>query len=156
MADQGKKKSTSDSSKKDEDKPSPKKAAAVNPAPVYVGGDSLADRLMPHVKKIAIAIAAVGIVLTAYFTWRWMQTKKAQSNTTPVLTAVNDQAKEVEAPDEATDTGDAGVPADDTYATRQERAEAVVTDLQKAKGPPREGAALLEASSQLEAGHLDE
>jgi tetratricopeptide (TPR) repeat protein len=152
MAEQGKKKSVSKPKATAEEPAAP----LVNPAPVYVGGESLADRLMPHVKKILIGVGVLAVVVSVFFTIRYYARKKAETATDAVVLAVTEQRRRVEAPPETAPVEPPVEAAEQTYASRQERAEAALSALSKAKGAPREGVALLEADDQLEAGHLDE
>jgi hypothetical protein len=150
---EGKKKSVSKS------KPAEEPATPlVNPAPVYVGGETLADRLMPHVKKILIGIAALAVVVAVFFGIRYYKKAKAEKATDAVVLAITEQRRTVK-PVDTSGTAPVEPPVEaeeQTYASRQERAEAALAALSKAKGGPREGVALLEADDLLEAGHLDE
>lgn len=58
----------------DEDTPKAKEP----PKPVYVGGESLADRILPHLKKIIISIVVIAVVLSGVFGYRaWKHSKQA-------------------------------------------------------------------------------
>ena len=41
------------------------------PKPVHIGGESLLDRLLPHMKQIIVAILVVSAVLVVIFTIRY-------------------------------------------------------------------------------------
>ena len=43
------------------------------PKPVHIGGESLLDRLVPHMKQIMIGIAVISVVLVVIFTIRWLR-----------------------------------------------------------------------------------
>ena len=45
------------------------KAQGIDPKAVYVGGESLADRLLPHAKKIFLTLGAIAVILTAGASW---------------------------------------------------------------------------------------
>src|SRR5688572_23479804 len=55
---------------KDNKNPATSDQPGFNPKPVQLGGESILDRLVPHMKKIAIALGVVAIVLTVFFTIR--------------------------------------------------------------------------------------
>lgn len=60
----------------DRDVSKPKEA----PKPVYVGGESVADRILPHLKKIIISIIVIAVILSTAFGIRaWRQSKQADS-----------------------------------------------------------------------------
>jgi tetratricopeptide (TPR) repeat protein len=148
MADEGKKKSASKSTAEEQ-------PAGLNPTPVYIGGESIADRIIPHIKKILIGVVIVAVIVTIFFTVRWFQRNKAEKSTDAVISAVTEGRRDIEEPD-LTKEPDPDEPVEVTYASRAERAEAVLTSLKKAKGDPRSGVAMLEAGALLEAGRLDE
>jgi len=48
------------------------------PKPVHIGGESLADRILPHLKKIVISVVVIAVVLSVFFGIRaWRQSKQA-------------------------------------------------------------------------------
>lgn len=60
----------------EEDVSKPKEA----PKPVYIGGESLADRVLPHLKKIVISIIVIAVILSVFFGVRaWKQGKQADA-----------------------------------------------------------------------------
>jgi hypothetical protein len=130
--------------------------AGVNPQAVYVGGESIADRILPHLKKILIGVIALAVVISAFFAYRYYQKSKAEKATDAVLTAMEEGKRDIEAtPAPEPEPGD-DENVEVTYASRAERAEAVLAAMAKAKGDPRTGVALYEAAQLLEAGRLDE
>src|SRR4051794_32368064 len=98
---EGKKKRVSTSTSKAATAEEPA-TALVNPAPVYVGGDTLAERLMPHVKKILIGVGVLAVVVAVFFTIRYYKKSKAEKATRAVVLAITEQRRRVEAPDETT------------------------------------------------------
>jgi tetratricopeptide (TPR) repeat protein len=124
----------------------------VNPQAVYVGGESLADRLLPHIKKIFAAIGILGVLITAFFTWRWYSNRQAAKATSALVSALDELDAEIG--EAATGTEPDAEPST-SYPTRQARAEAVLGKLRKVKGDPRSGAALLEADLLFQSGQLD-
>src|SRR5215203_2254225 len=50
------------------------------PKPVHIGGESLADRVMPHLKKIVISIVVIAVILSVFFAIRaWRQGKQSDA-----------------------------------------------------------------------------
>ncbi len=62
--------------------------AAVGPKPVHIGGESLADRLLPHLKKIMIGAVSLAVILSAYFGYRAVK-RGRQADETAKFVAVN-------------------------------------------------------------------
>src|SRR5215475_13998856 len=63
------------------------------PKPVHVGGESLLDRLLPHMKQIIIGIAVVSVVLIVIFTIRWIR-ERGQIEATKKLDQVLEVGRE--------------------------------------------------------------
>lgn len=143
-------------------KPDENEVAGFNPQPVHIGGESLVDRILPHVKKILAVIGIFALVVSIFLVWRWWQQRKSDKATAALVVALDHAARPVVEPEEA--TGDAGVPApepaegpkEESYASHTERAEAALARLRAVGGEQRDGAALLEADLLFELGKLDE
>ncbi len=131
--------------RKDDDAPDPSLGPTVTP--VHIGGDSIVDRLLPHVKKIAAAAGALVVVIAAVFTWRWYQHSKEEKATTALVKGLELGDRAVVAEPKPEDT-------EPSYKTYGERAEATVAALAKA-GQARGAASLYEANQLLVAGKLD-
>lgn len=128
----------------------------IDPTPVYIGGETFADRIVPHLKKILGVIGIVVVIVGAYLLYGVWRDRKATQQTTALLAAIDVATKPVEPP--AVVPGDAGVaepPPEGTYATEAERAEAALARLRKVEGDPRDAAKLLEADLLFDAGDLD-
>jgi tetratricopeptide (TPR) repeat protein len=122
--------------------------------PVHIGGDSLVDRLLPHLKKIAVALVALAAVLTVVFTWRWYQHSKQEKSTTRLVTALELGDRPVTGSDldlAALSGGDVS----SNWSSYDERAQASLTALAKV-GSARSAARLYEANQLLAAGKLPE
>jgi tetratricopeptide (TPR) repeat protein len=128
-------------------------APGVNPTPVYIGGESLADKIVPHVKKILVVFGVVAAVMTVFFTWRWWSHRKAEKATASLMVALDHATWDVEPPPAEPDPEAPENP--ETYPTAQARAEAALGKLRQVDGDARSGAALLEADLLFEAGQLD-
>lgn len=121
--------------------------------PVNIGGDSIADRLLPHIKKIVVGAVALAVILTGFFTWRWYHRSQQAKSTARVVKALALHDRDV--------TGDEPLrldslpPVDPPYASHAERDLATAEALAKA-GEARSAAALYEANLLVRAGKLDQ
>ncbi|MBV8760497.1 MAG: hypothetical protein JO257_24610 [Deltaproteobacteria bacterium] len=135
--------------KNDKDNKDPK-PAGFDPKPVQLGGESLLDRLLPHVKKIMWSLVAVSAVLAVYFTVRHFQDRKKEKETEKLQAVLDVAAHQVRSPNEPADPKSKDV----TYASEKERADAILDALAKANtdaaGPT------YKASLLLQAGKIDE
>ncbi len=118
--------------------------------PVHVGGDSLLDRLVPHIKKVALALVAAAVVLTVFFLWRWWQHREAEQATEHLARALELGDRAVIPLDM-----DLGDKMPEHYKSQADRAQATLGELGKA-GEVRDAAALYEAQILVQAGKLDE
>lgn len=119
------------------------------PKSVHVGGESLVDRILPHVKKILIGVVVLAVVLTVVFTFRWMGQRK-QSRETEKLAEVLAVARR---PLEATMTEPAD-PKEPAFKTPADRAAAVLDAM--AKQGTEAGGSAFKAGLLLDAGKVDE
>lgn len=145
-----------DKKKSTEPRPEDVAPTGVDPKAVYIGGESLADRIVPHLKKIFIAIGVVALILSVFFTWRWWQDRKAQKATSALMLALDQgrlEIREVDPDDPNPEIPAEGAPP--TFASKAERAQAVLAKLRQTEGEPRQSAALLEAAMLFETGQLD-
>ncbi|MBP6633380.1 MAG: hypothetical protein KBG28_17875 [Kofleriaceae bacterium] len=127
--------------------------------PVHIGGESILDRLVPHIKKIAVAVGVVIAILMVVFTVRWWQERGRTKKTRGLVASIElGRRNVVEPPDPAAGPIDpASTPGADepTYPSHQERAVATVEDLARRgvgdlAGPAYRGTQLLTA------GRLDD
>jgi len=131
--------------------------------PVVIGGDSLLDRLRPHVKKIAVGAAALAVVLTVYFTWAWFRERSAVASTAKLSDGLASlRHPVVPPPPEPKEPKDSKEPQDEppasqepSFASYKEQAEATLAGLSSAGGAT-DSARLLEARLLLTAGKLDD
>jgi hypothetical protein len=122
--------------------------AKFDPKPVNVGGESILERLLPHLKKIAIAAAIIiGIVMIAVVVV-WWKDKKVVAATGRVVKVVDVYDRVIRAPGAPAD------PSQPSFATEAERANAVVDAIGKNEAekvnPAFRGAQLVNA------GRIDE
>ncbi|HEU0030221.1 MAG TPA: hypothetical protein VFQ53_06305 [Kofleriaceae bacterium] len=109
----------------DQDASEPKKPKEP-PKPVHIGGETLIERLLPHLKKIIVMAILVAVVLTGVFGYRWWKQRK-ESQATEKLAAVLAVANRPVAPP--------GMPIDDKqkdppYADEKARAQKVLDEIQ--------------------------
>lgn len=131
--------------------------AAEPPKPVHIGGESLADRILPHVKKILVGIVLITVLLTVIFTLRWVKERKQQGQTEQLAEIMAIARRPVRAADAPVSIEDlqAGQPAkQESFATAAERATAVLDAMTK-RGVDAGGAAF-RGSLLMDVGKLDE
>jgi tetratricopeptide (TPR) repeat protein len=128
-------------------KPDPKQAAepvGFAPKAVHVGGESLVDRVLPHMKKIVWTVLGVTVVLSVVFFVRWLGERKELAHTQDLAEVLATGHEQVHTPN---DRG-SGFPDAKTRAT------AVLDEIAKqntdATGHAYRGGLLLDA------GKLDE
>ncbi len=127
------------------------KAPAKGPTPVHIGGETILDRLLPHIKKIAIGAGVVAVVLGAIFGYRWWRDRARGKTTAQLTRALDVAAREVEKPDPNAKPDPDQKP---TFPTYQDRANAVVAELNKGAGDVT--SPVYKGSLLLDAGKLDE
>lgn len=138
---------------KDDKKPTPAATTAqpgFDPKPVQLGGESLLDRLLPHIKQIVIGILVVVGVLTVIFTIRYIKERGRRSETTKVASVLDVAQRDIQS---GVEIGVKG-PKRPTFGTNKERAQAVVAELNKYNPSATRGA--FKASMLVQAGNLDE
>ena len=93
------------------------------PKAVHIGGESFVDRVLPHIKKIALGAVLLTLVLSVYYFVRWMGDRKEIAETEKLASVL--------------DIGDLpirpeGMPEDKThpsYANAKERAAKVLDEI---------------------------
>src|SRR4051812_26721290 len=99
--------------------------AAEPPTPVHIGGESLLDRIRPHIKQILIGIVVVAVVLTAIFTVQTFKDRKQVSRTEKLDDVLNVAERPIRAKDQPVD------PKKPSFASAKERAAAVLDEMAK-------------------------
>ncbi len=92
---------------------------------VRIGGESFADRVAPHMKKILIAIGIVVVVLIAVFTVRWVGERGRAKETAKLAEVVSVGNAPVRG------VGEEAKPGVTSYASGKERAAAILDALAK-------------------------
>jgi predicted negative regulator of RcsB-dependent stress response len=118
------------------------------PKPVHIGGESLADRILPHLKKIIVSVIVLAVILSIFFGIRaWRQSK--QSDETEKVAKVMQLAQRKIAPPPMP----GGPPPDpDSFPDTKARAAAILDEAAKqgAELPPAVKGGLL-----LDKGDVD-
>jgi hypothetical protein len=130
------------------DKKDAPKPAAQPPKAVHVGGESLADRIVPHIKKIAVMVILVAVIVSGILVVRWRGDVK-QERATDKLVEVMDVGRKEVGPDLPPIPG-TPVPKvkEERFATQKARAEAILDAITKSGAEPLSsyrGALLMDA-----------
>jgi predicted negative regulator of RcsB-dependent stress response len=108
-----------------------------------IGGESIADRILPHIKKIIVAVIGIAVVASVYFGWRAYK-ESQQAEATERLAAVLALAQRPVAPPDTKPD-----PNNPTFASMKERAGALLDEMAKrdtdATGHAYRGGLLLDA-----------
>ncbi|HEX8110674.1 MAG TPA: hypothetical protein VF516_23240 [Kofleriaceae bacterium] len=118
------------------------------PKPVHIGGESLLDRLLPHMKQIIIALVVVSAVLVVIFTIRYFK-ERGQIADTRKLDQILEVAREpIRNKDEKPD------PQKPSFGDPKERGGAVLAEIAK-QGTDVAGHAF-RAGQLMDAGKVDD
>jgi tetratricopeptide (TPR) repeat protein len=118
------------------------------PKPVHIGGESLVDRLLPHMKQIIIGIVVIAVVLMVVFTIRWLHERKEIAETRKLDDVLEVAREPIRAPDAKPD------PKNPSFADAKERGTAVLAAIAK-QGTDLAGHAF-RAAQLLDAGKTDD
>jgi tetratricopeptide (TPR) repeat protein len=138
-----------DNDDKNPTKSAPSSKPGFDPKPVQVGGESLIERLIPHMKQIVIALLIVAAVVSAVMIVMWVKQRGREKETAKLAQVIDVSTRQVRpagAPPEAKQT-------QPTFATNKERATAVLAELDKS-GAKIDGA--FRASMLIQADRLDD
>ena len=122
--------------------------AAEPPKPVHIGGESFLDRLLPHLKKIIVAIIVLAVVLSVIFAVRWFRERKQISATEELDHILEIAQQPIRGKDEKPD------PKRPSFASAKERAAAVLDEI--AKHGNEVASFAFHGKMLLEAGRTDE
>jgi tetratricopeptide (TPR) repeat protein len=118
------------------------------PKPVHIGGESLLDRLLPHMKQIIIALVVIAAVLVVIFTIRWFK-ERGQVAATRKLDQILEVAREpIRGKDEKPD------PQKPSFGNPKERGGAVLSEIAK-QGTDVTGHAF-RGGQLMDAGKIDD
>jgi tetratricopeptide (TPR) repeat protein len=123
------------------------------PKPVHIGGESLLDRLVPHMKQIIIALAVVSAVLVVIFTIRWFR-ERGQIAATEKLDQILEVAREpIRTKDDKPDPQKPD-PQKPSFGDPKERGGAVLAEL--AKQGTDVGGHAFRGGQLMDAGKVDD
>jgi tetratricopeptide (TPR) repeat protein len=105
--------------------PTPAVKAPLVPKSVQVGGESLLDRLLPHVKKIAFGIGVVAVILSVVFAFRWYKQRGEAADTMKVAQVLEVSQRPLRGSDDKPD------PKNPSFATGKERSAQVLDAMAK-------------------------
>lgn len=117
-----------------------------DPKAVNIGGESLVERIMPHIKKILVMFILAAVVVSAVFMVRWRKTVKEEDRTAQFM-SVLEVARTPLDPDPDPKA------KDPTYKTEKDRATAVLDAMVK---HGVDGGTLYKAGVLLDAGKYDD
>lgn len=150
-------------------KPGQGAAGKQPPQAVHIGGESIADRLLPHLKKIIVVLLLVGAVIGAVFFMRHRKRQKEMQASAQAVALLTDLDRNIVAPPAAGSGSDAGsgsgsgsaTPAEPptsdekTFASSAERGATGVAEVARRGVGGLVGPAF-RASLLLDAGQYDE
>jgi tetratricopeptide (TPR) repeat protein len=126
------------------------KKTGFDPKPVQIGGESILDRLIPHMKKIVIAIVITSVLLGVVFFFVWLKDRKHAKATNQLAEVVDITSEPVLSSGE--------VPASKlpipTHPDHKERATKVLEQIQ-ASGTESTGPTF-KAAMLMQSGKLDD
>lgn len=122
---------------------------------VHIGGESILDRIVPHMKKIVVIVVGGTVVLTIFFGVRWWKHRKAEKSTNHLAHALERGQVMVIPGFEPDPIDPRSKDLPETYGSYAKRAEDTLAGLKKA-GQVRGAAALYEAQLLIQTNKLDE
>ena len=118
------------------------------PKPVHIGGESLLDRLLPHMKQIIVAIVVATVVLIVIFTIRYFKERSQIAATTKLDQILEVGREPIRSKDEKPD------PQKPSFGDTKERGAAVLSEIAK-EGTDIAGHAF-RGGELLDAGKIDD
>jgi tetratricopeptide (TPR) repeat protein len=119
------------------------------PKPVHIGGESLVDRILPHIKKIIAVVIVASVIITVILVVRWWKQHKEEKKTQELAEVFVVAQRPIAAPEAKPD------PKNPTFADSKDRAKAVLDEMAKrdasAPGHAYRGGLLLESGKVDEA-----
>lgn len=100
-------------------------APAEPPKPVHIGGESLLDRILPHIKKVIIGVIVIAVVVSGFLGFRAWQDRKKSKETEKLASVLDVGNRPVASPEAPAD------PKNPMYADYKERAQKVLDEMVK-------------------------
>ncbi|MBS1122099.1 MAG: Tetratricopeptide 2 repeat protein [Deltaproteobacteria bacterium] len=118
------------------------------PKPVQIGGETLVERLLPHIKKIVVGVILLAVVASIVFGIRYFNQRKDAQDTDKLAAVLEVGHRPIATPGATPD------PKNPEFADQKARAQTVLDEMAKQDtnkaGPAVRGALLVDA------GKLDE
>lgn len=118
------------------------------PKPVHIGGETLVDRILPHIKKITIGAVVAAAVISFFVVVRCVKERGQEKETEKVASVLAVAQRPVAAPGATPD------PKKDEFADAAARAKAVLDEISK-QGTSPPGHAY-RGGQLLNAGQIDD
>ncbi|HEY4058425.1 MAG TPA: hypothetical protein VGM39_17555 [Kofleriaceae bacterium] len=137
--------------KQDADTDDDAQKSGFDPKAVNIGGESIAERLLPHLKKIITTVILIAAVVSVIFFVRWRKTVKDENKTAllvEVLDTARTQIDPTPAPPKAGEP-----PPEPSFKSPSERADSVLAAMTKSGA---DGGPLYKGGTLLEAGKYDD
>jgi hypothetical protein len=139
-----------DKTDKKDDKKAPAAKPGFDPKPVSVGGDSIVERLTPHLAKLAVGLGGIAVILCVVFGVRCVNERGREKKTAKIAKVLDVADRQIRPPGVEPDPK----AKEPTFANAKERAEAVLDAM--AKNGTDVGGGAYKASLLLQAGKVDE
>ena len=124
-----------------------------DPKPVQVGGESLIDRLLPHVKKIAISIGVIIVIVGVVMMVVWFRDRKSEKETDKISSVLDVASKPIEPPTPQVGSGSAAAKKPEGFTSAKDRATATLDAIAKSGA---DAPAAFKGSLLVQAGKLDD
>ncbi len=105
--------------------PTPAVKAPLVPKSVQIGGESLLDRLLPHVKKIAVSIVVITLIVGVVVLVRYFKQKGQAADTEKVAQVLDVAQRPIRAPEDKPD------PKNPSFANGKERSATALDTMTK-------------------------
>jgi tetratricopeptide (TPR) repeat protein len=119
---------------------------------VQLGGESIVDRLLPHIKKIAWMAGGIAAIAIVVFTVMWLKERSQEKKTTKLVTVLDVAERPIRP------AGEPENPEQATFASASDRANAILDAMAKADtdatGPVYKATLLMQVGKYDEAAAL--
>lgn len=122
-----------------------------DPKAVNIGGESIAERLLPHIKKILTVVVLAAVVVSGIFFMRWRKTLGEEGKTAQLVDVLDTARTQINPTPEPAKPGEP--PPDPSFKTSKDRADAVLAAMTKNGA---DGGPVYKAGALFEAGKYDE
>jgi tetratricopeptide (TPR) repeat protein len=103
------------------------------PKPVHIGGESLVDRILPHLKKIIITVVIVSVIIVVIFGIRWWKQRGEEKETEQIADVMRIAQRPLAPPGAKPDPKDS---KKEEFADPMTRAKTLLDELSKRDASP--------------------